>query len=182
MIVEAKPLHKKKKRLAKQRSLKGSIGNDTPAQLSDFRPYNREKELARREMEHKENEWEQELLEAMNASTNLPPVSTAKSKSLLTPAVTQDRRRSSCKITISSKSVQTRLAATTPTSKTNTDGSSTCFPNQISPYGSDSVFLPSNSIDSHSSRPNSSSPPPLSTPAAPIIKIPSIQVYDDNKS
>lgn len=30
MIVEAKPLHKKKKRLAKQRSLKGSVGADSP--------------------------------------------------------------------------------------------------------------------------------------------------------
>lgn len=73
MIVEAKPLHKKKKRLAKQRSLKGSTSVDTPesgieGQLADFVPYNREKELMKREMEIKENEWEQELIEAMNAS------------------------------------------------------------------------------------------------------------------
>lgn len=40
------------------------------SQLADFVPYNREKELLRREMELKENEWEQELIEAMNASTN----------------------------------------------------------------------------------------------------------------
>lgn len=38
--------------------------------LADFVPYNREKELLKKEMEMKENEWEQELNEAMNASSN----------------------------------------------------------------------------------------------------------------
>lgn len=33
MIVEARPLHKKKKRLAKQRSLKGSTSAETPVSI-----------------------------------------------------------------------------------------------------------------------------------------------------
>lgn len=44
--------------------------SEIEAQLVDFVPYNREKELVKREMETKENEWEQELIEAMNASSN----------------------------------------------------------------------------------------------------------------
>ncbi|KAF6209195.1 hypothetical protein GE061_014940, partial [Apolygus lucorum] len=120
MIVEAKPLHKKKKRLAKQRSLRGSSSLDTPeleieAQLVDFVPYNREKELIKKEMEIKENEWEQELIEAMNASTNSPnaPVSPAPSAGggLLVPPQ-MSRRRSSTKLNVSPLSVQVRLAAT----------------------------------------------------------------------
>jgi len=38
-------------------------------QLQNFKCYNREKELERREMERKEHDWEQELIKAMNAST-----------------------------------------------------------------------------------------------------------------
>ena len=37
--------------------------------LSKFRAYNREKELIRRERERKEQDWERELIQAMNAST-----------------------------------------------------------------------------------------------------------------
>ncbi|XP_047113145.1 serine/threonine-protein kinase 32A [Schistocerca piceifrons] len=78
MIIETRPLHKKKKRLAKQRSLREIQGSvsvdmvdcDLPAenQLShvpEFRVYNRERVLA---MEQKEKAWEEELAAAMAAS------------------------------------------------------------------------------------------------------------------
>ncbi|XP_073971338.1 serine/threonine-protein kinase 32B isoform X2 [Rhodnius prolixus] len=188
MIVEAKPLHKKKKRLAKQRSLKGSVGADSPeteieAQLADFCPYNREKELARREMELKENEWERELAEAMNASTNLQPTANTGTSKLLIPSASQDRRRSSCKIAISPISVQTRLAAsaTTPSTKSspNHNTESSCLIDQNSPCGSD-VFLPL--IDQTE---NSSSGPghlmTLNSPT-PLINIPSIHICDESSS
>lgn len=93
MIVEPNPLHRKPRRLAKQRSLRTSMTievskylhvymqlfvidlvlfvQDTEfnRQLQHFKCYNREKELERREMERKEHDWEQELIKAMNAST-----------------------------------------------------------------------------------------------------------------
>ncbi|XP_021925102.1 serine/threonine-protein kinase 32B-like isoform X2 [Zootermopsis nevadensis] len=82
MIVETRPLHKKKKRLAKQRSLREMQGSPSVdldgsgemmteryiQHLPQFRVYNREQELARREREQKESAWEQELLQAMRAS------------------------------------------------------------------------------------------------------------------
>ncbi|XP_023724584.1 serine/threonine-protein kinase 32B [Cryptotermes secundus] len=75
MIVETRPLHKKKKRLAKQRSLREMQGSPSVdldgsyiQHLPQFRVYNREQELARREREQKESAWEQELLQAMGAS------------------------------------------------------------------------------------------------------------------
>lgn len=65
MIIEAKPLHKKKKRLSKQNSKRERPGA-TRAEgegtvQHEFRVYNREKELKRRDMERKENEWQAEL-------------------------------------------------------------------------------------------------------------------------
>lgn len=63
MIVEAKPLHKKKKRLAKQRSAQKDT-SETPIEsnfIKEFIVYNRYKELKKRAMERKENEWQQEL-------------------------------------------------------------------------------------------------------------------------
>uniref|UniRef100_A0A336MKG1 CSON001944 protein n=1 Tax=Culicoides sonorensis TaxID=179676 RepID=A0A336MKG1_CULSO len=68
MIVEARPLHKKKKRLAKQRSLgPGREGSEEydPQLLKDFIVYNRYKELKRKAMEKKEIEWQRELDNAM---------------------------------------------------------------------------------------------------------------------
>lgn len=60
MIVEAKPLHKKKKRLAKQRSAQKE--NDGESNLiKEFIVYNRYKELKKKAMEIKENEWQEEL-------------------------------------------------------------------------------------------------------------------------
>ena len=64
MIVEPKPLHKKKKRLAKQRSSQKE--NDVEVHYTqEFIVYNRYKELKRKAMELKEKEWQQELEEAM---------------------------------------------------------------------------------------------------------------------
>lgn len=60
MIVEAKPLHKKKKRLAKQRS--SAKENDIEQNLvKEFIVYNRYNELKKRAMELKEKEWQEEL-------------------------------------------------------------------------------------------------------------------------
>ncbi|KAI5716045.1 hypothetical protein M8J77_026506 [Diaphorina citri] len=132
MIVEARPLHKKKKRLAKQRSLKQSSSfdiqeSDLEEQLAEFKVYNRERELIRRALEKKENDWEAELIQAMNESTvsspevkppklssDPAPDATQSSNSLLNipPSILLDqRRRSSCKLSVSPLSVQTRLAA-----------------------------------------------------------------------
>lgn len=64
MIVEAKPLHKKKKRLAKQRSIQRETDIESSL-IKEFIVYNRYKEVHRREMEQKELDWEQELAIAM---------------------------------------------------------------------------------------------------------------------
>uniref|UniRef100_A0A8W7PG15 Protein kinase domain-containing protein n=1 Tax=Anopheles coluzzii TaxID=1518534 RepID=A0A8W7PG15_ANOCL len=70
MIVETKPLHKKKKRLAKQRSVHRENSDQLHSQLDtqllkEFLVYNRYKELKRKAMEAKESEWQQELDQAM---------------------------------------------------------------------------------------------------------------------
>lgn len=67
MIVEARPLHKKKKRLAKQRSCGPREGSEEydPQLLKEFIVYNRYKELKRKAMEKKESEWQRELDDAM---------------------------------------------------------------------------------------------------------------------
>ncbi|XP_043267799.1 serine/threonine-protein kinase 32B [Venturia canescens] len=89
MIIETKPLHKKKKRLAKQRSLRASdlqqsqadqdqnLGNSGNggglastdvtrlAYIPEYRVYNREREMERIEREKKEKQWEEELNTAM---------------------------------------------------------------------------------------------------------------------
>lgn len=84
MIIEQRPLHKKKKRLAKQRSIREVGASATllhvdglpaadmppppPLLLPNFLPFNREREMARKERELKEQAWEQELLQAMGES------------------------------------------------------------------------------------------------------------------
>lgn len=70
MIVEARPLHKKKKRLAKQRSCGPREGSEEydPQLLKEFIVYNRYKELKRKAMEKKEIEWQRELDDAMASS------------------------------------------------------------------------------------------------------------------
>ncbi|XP_055315116.1 serine/threonine-protein kinase 32B isoform X2 [Sitodiplosis mosellana] len=64
MIVEAKPLHKKKKRLAKQRSAQRDSAESSNAEsnfIKEFIVYNRCKELERKAMDLKEKEWQDEL-------------------------------------------------------------------------------------------------------------------------
>lgn len=63
MIVEAKPLHKKKKRLAKQRSAQKDSADSTTESnfIKEFIIYNRYKELKKQAMELKEKEWQEEL-------------------------------------------------------------------------------------------------------------------------
>lgn len=93
MIVEAKPLHKKKKRLAKQRSIQRDTDIETSF-IKEFLVYNRYKEVHRREMEQKELEWEKELENAMANSevstvVNLKTVvesSTAENSKTVSPA------------------------------------------------------------------------------------------------
>jgi serine/threonine kinase 32 len=73
MIVEQKPLHKKKKRLAKQRSMikDHSIAAQEDQFIKEFIVYNRYKELKRKAMEVKEMEWQKELDSAMaNSEVN----------------------------------------------------------------------------------------------------------------
>ncbi|XP_022909626.2 serine/threonine-protein kinase 32A isoform X1 [Onthophagus taurus] len=80
MIIETKPLHKKKKRLAKQRSIREIQGinveqeespSDQPGIIPEFKIYNRFQELERKERERKELAWEEELRTAMNLSDPL---------------------------------------------------------------------------------------------------------------
>ncbi|XP_033209769.1 serine/threonine-protein kinase 32B isoform X3 [Belonocnema kinseyi] len=83
MIIEERPLHKKKKRLAKQRSLEvKSLAQDVLAAegspkskklecIPEYLTFNREWELKRIEEERKEKQWEEELNNAMmNAETH----------------------------------------------------------------------------------------------------------------
>ncbi|KAF2893361.1 hypothetical protein ILUMI_12812 [Ignelater luminosus] len=97
MIIETKPLHKKKKRLAKQRSIRETQGPlsmdldaDSPMELHgaiipEFKVYNRYQELARRERELKELAWERELQLAMEASD---PLSTGSKEDTSAPTQT----------------------------------------------------------------------------------------------
>ncbi|XP_052872021.1 serine/threonine-protein kinase 32A-like [Anopheles cruzii] len=93
MIVETKPLHKKKKRLAKQRSVHRELQQQGDSQLchsaqldtqllKEFLVYNRYKELRRKAMEAKESEWQRELDQAMANSHVSPTPAT-----MTTPAV-----------------------------------------------------------------------------------------------
>ncbi|KAH8295199.1 hypothetical protein KR018_008459, partial [Drosophila ironensis] len=75
MIVETRPLHKKKKRLAKQRSAQRDSDPETTL-VKEFIVYNRYKELKRKAMEQKENDWQRELEMAMANSivNSLAPI------------------------------------------------------------------------------------------------------------
>ncbi|XP_017081717.1 serine/threonine-protein kinase 32A isoform X1 [Drosophila eugracilis] len=75
MIVESRPLHKKKKRLAKQRSAQRDSDPETTL-VKEFIVYNRYKELKRKAMEQKENDWQRELELAMANSivNSLAPI------------------------------------------------------------------------------------------------------------
>ncbi|EDW34640.1 GL22352 [Drosophila persimilis] len=99
MIVETRPLHKKKKRLAKQRSAQRDSDPETVL-VKEFIVYNRYKELKRKAMEQKENDWQRELELAMANSivNSLAPI--------------QERPASSTSTSISHA---TNPAITTPT-------------------------------------------------------------------
>ncbi|EDW83710.2 uncharacterized protein Dwil_GK13757 [Drosophila willistoni] len=83
MIVETRPLHKKKKRLAKQRSAQRDSDHETPL-VKEFIVYNRYKELKRKAMEQKENDWQRELELAMANSivNSLAPIQEKPSTSI----------------------------------------------------------------------------------------------------
>ncbi|XP_055590222.1 serine/threonine-protein kinase 32B [Uranotaenia lowii] len=87
MIIETKPLHKKKKRLAKQRSInrdQAAAANQSGNPLStldnqllkEFLVYNRFKEQKRKAMEQKESDWQKELDLAMASSEVSTPSGT----------------------------------------------------------------------------------------------------------
>ena len=76
--METKPLHKKKKRLAKQRSAQRDSDQESNF-VKEFIIYNRFKELKRKAMEAKENEWQKELEYAM-ANSNISPLETIPEK------------------------------------------------------------------------------------------------------
>ncbi|XP_015188537.1 PREDICTED: serine/threonine-protein kinase 32A isoform X1 [Polistes dominula] len=86
MIIETKPLHKKKKRLTKQRSIRAELTGDDAlkcaegngmdlrrlAFIPEYRVYNREREIERLERERKEKQWEEELNTAMMGAEQTP--------------------------------------------------------------------------------------------------------------
>jgi len=93
MIMESKPLHKKKKRLMKQRSQSDFFQNSVTSAVFDFEsrkhllhhmtaleefvPFNRASWLMEQERRLKEEKWEKELLDAMEASCYPPPEPTS---------------------------------------------------------------------------------------------------------
>ncbi|XP_032593616.1 serine/threonine-protein kinase 32A isoform X2 [Drosophila grimshawi] len=89
MIVETRPLHKKKKRLAKQRSAQRDSDPETTL-IKEFIVYNRFKELKRKAMEQKETDWQRELELAMANSivNSLAPIQEKPTTSLVTAAAT----------------------------------------------------------------------------------------------
>ncbi|CAL7946276.1 unnamed protein product [Xylocopa violacea] len=116
MIIETKPLHKKKKRLAKQRSLKvdhppeeaalGTAEGAGPsvdlrrlAFIPEYRVYNREREMERQERERKEKQWEEDLNTAMKGAEE-------RLKTWQQPA-----QRTGNRLSVSTTSVKTRINA-----------------------------------------------------------------------
>ncbi|XP_076245074.1 serine/threonine-protein kinase 32A isoform X3 [Calliopsis andreniformis] len=115
MIIEAKPLHKKKKRLAKQRSLRVEQTLEDPSGLAEaagpsadlrrlafipeYRVYNREREMERQERERKEKQWEEELNTAMMGVDERPN------------AKQQTPQRSGNRLSVSTTSVKSRINA-----------------------------------------------------------------------
>ncbi|XP_076750820.1 serine/threonine-protein kinase 32B isoform X4 [Xylocopa sonorina] len=116
MIIETKPLHKKKKRLAKQRSLKvdhpveeaalGTVEGAGPsvdlrrlAFIPEYRVYNREREMERQERERKEKQWEEDLNTAMKGAEE-------RLKTRQQPA-----QRTGNRLSVSTTSVKTRINA-----------------------------------------------------------------------
>ncbi|XP_018312528.1 serine/threonine-protein kinase 32A [Mycetomoellerius zeteki] len=118
MIIETKPLHKKKKRLAKQRSLRvehsaedaaggfaegagSSVDTRRLAYIPEYRVYNREREIERQEREKKEKQWEEELNTAMKGAEER-----LKTKQQHLPA-----QRTGNRLSVSTTSVKARINA-----------------------------------------------------------------------
>lgn len=116
MIIETKPLHKKKKRLAKQRSLKvdhppedtgvGFVEGAGPSVdfrrltfIPEYRVYNREREMERKERERKEKQWEEDLNTAMKGAEE-------RLKTKQQPAQQTGNR-----LSVSTANVKTRISA-----------------------------------------------------------------------
>lgn len=99
MIVEAKPLHKKKKRLAKQRSAQRDSAESSNAAesnyIKEFIVYNRCKELEKKAMELKEKEWQEELNSLMANSEvqqqNLSSIKESSNEQITTIALQQQQ-------------------------------------------------------------------------------------------
>ncbi|XP_011869611.1 PREDICTED: serine/threonine-protein kinase 32B isoform X2 [Vollenhovia emeryi] len=115
MIIETKPLHKKKKRLAKQRSLRvepedaggfaegagSSVDTRRLAYIPEYRVYNREREIERQERERKEKQWEEELNTAMKGAEER-----LKTKQQHLPA-----QRTGNRLSVSTTNVKARISA-----------------------------------------------------------------------
>ncbi|XP_067204724.1 serine/threonine-protein kinase 32A isoform X2 [Linepithema humile] len=117
MIIETKPLHKKKKRLAKQRSLRvelsaedaggfaegagSSVDTRRLAYIPEYRVYNREREIERQEREKKEKQWEEELNTAMKGAEER-----LKTKQQHLPA-----QRTGNRLSVSTTNVKARISA-----------------------------------------------------------------------
>ncbi|KAH8417681.1 hypothetical protein KR222_004417, partial [Zaprionus bogoriensis] len=97
MIVETRPLHKKKKRLAKQRSAQRDSDPETTL-IKEFIVYNRFKELKRKAMEQKESDWQRELELAMANSivNSLAPIQEKPTTSLATTDTPTAQALSAC--------------------------------------------------------------------------------------
>ncbi|GAB1862893.1 Protein kinase domain-containing protein [Camponotus japonicus] len=117
MIIETKPLHKKKKRLAKQRSLRveysvedasgfiegagSSLDSRRLTYIPEYRVYNREREIERLEREKKERQWEEELNTAMKGAEER-----LKTKQQHLPA-----QRTGNRLSVSTTNVKARISA-----------------------------------------------------------------------
>lgn len=113
MIVEAKPLHKKKKRLAKQRSAQRDSAESSNAEsnfIKEFIVYNRCKELERKAMELKEKEWQDELNTLMANSEvglcSIKEVSTERNEQTSTLLQQHDEIQNGQNRLISAKSIK----------------------------------------------------------------------------
>ncbi|KAG5311722.1 ST32B kinase, partial [Acromyrmex insinuator] len=128
MIIETKPLHKKKKRLAKQRSLRvehsaedaggfaegagSSVDTRRLAYIPEYRVYNREREIERQEREKKEKQWEEELNTAMKgAEERLNDISVPEPFDYRTKQQHLPAQRTGNRLSVSTTSVKARISA-----------------------------------------------------------------------
>lgn len=121
MIVEAKPLHKKKKRLAKQRSAQKD-NSETSIEsnfIKEFIVYNRYKELKKRAMERKENEWQEELntLMANSQVNNLKAIEEVSNETAAATTPTVTTRPPASNSTNKNATTSSNRASTSATTK-----------------------------------------------------------------